>query len=122
MRRCTHEAASGSVLRDLGYRAAHVHVDDVGAHSFDDLGGSGHLVWVAAEDLDRDRPLLLRVLRVLERSIDAPHKPLGAHHLGDHEPAATLPLDQPPERGIGHAGHGSYREWRAEVNGTYFHQ
>ena len=39
-----HEAAAGVVLRDLRHRAAHVDVDDVGAHAFDDARGFGHLV------------------------------------------------------------------------------
>ena len=39
MRRFAHQAAAGVVLRDLRDRAAHVHVDDVGAHALDDLRG-----------------------------------------------------------------------------------
>ena len=44
---------------------------------FDDLRGGRHLVGIAAEDLDRDGPLLLGVLGVFERAIDAAHQPFG---------------------------------------------
>jgi hypothetical protein len=50
--RLAHEAAPGVVLRNLRHRAAHVHVDDVGSHPFDDLRGRSHLLRVAAEDLN----------------------------------------------------------------------
>ena len=100
-----HQAAAGVVLRDLRHGAAHVDVDDVGAHAFDDLRRRGHLRGIAAEDLDRDRPLLLGVLGVLERAIDAAHEPLGRHHLRDDEPAAAVALDQAAKRRVGHAGH-----------------
>ena len=100
-----HQAAAGVVLRDLRHRAAHVDVDDVGAHAFDDARGFGHLVGIAAEDLDRDRPLFFGVLGVLERAIDAADEPFAAHHLGDDEAAAAVALDQAAERRVGHARH-----------------
>ena len=71
----------------------------------------GHLLGIAAEDLDRDRPLFFGVFGVFERAIDAAHQPLGADHLGDDEAAAAVALDQPAERRVGHAGH--RRERRA---------
>ena len=61
VRGLAHQAAAGVVLRDLRHRAAHVDVHDVGAEPLDDLRGFGHLLGIAAEDLDRDRPLLLGV-------------------------------------------------------------
>ena len=120
MRRLAHQAAAGVVLRDLRHRTAHVDVDDVGAHAFDDLRGRRHLVGIAAEDLDRDRPLFLGVLGVLERAIDAADQPFGAHHLGDDQPAAAVALDQPAERRVGHAGHRRDGERRREVDGADF--
>ena len=76
MLRLAHQAAAGVVLRNLRHRAAHVDVDDVGAHALDDLRGVRHLLGIAAEDLNRDRPLFLGVLGVLERAIDAANEPL----------------------------------------------
>ena len=110
MRRLAHEAAAGVVLGDLGYRTAHVDVDDVGAHAFDDLRGLGHLLRIAAEDLNRDRPLFLRVLGVLQRAIDAADQPLGADHLGHDQTAAAMPLDEAAERRVGHPRHRRYGE------------
>ena len=93
------------MLRDLRHRAAHVDIDDVGAELFDDLRGRRHLFGIAAEDLNRDRPLLLGVLRVLQRPVDAADQPFRADHLGDDEPAAAVPLDETAEGAVGHAGH-----------------
>ena len=76
VRRLAHQAAAGVVLRDLRHRAAHVDVDDVGAHLFDDARGFGHLGGLAAEDLNRDGPLFLGVFGVLERAIDAANQAL----------------------------------------------
>ena len=121
VRRLAHQAAAGVVLGDLRHRAAHVHVDDVGAHAFDDLRRRGHLLGIAAEDLDGDRPLFFRVLGVLERPIDAADEALGAHHLGDDQPAAAVPLDQAAERRVGHAGHRGDGERRRKVDGADFH-
>ena len=103
--RLTHEAASGIVLGDLRDRTPHVHVDDVRAHAFDHLRRRRHLLGIAAEDLNRDRPLFFRVLGELERAVDAAHQPFRADHLGDHESAAAVPLDQAAECAVGHAGH-----------------
>ena len=64
------------MLRDLRNGAAHIDVDDVGAHALDDLRRRRHFFGIAAEDLDRYRPLLFGVLRVFERAIDAAHEPL----------------------------------------------
>ena len=100
-----HQAAAGVVLGDLRHRAAHVDVDDVGAHALDDLRGGRHLLGIAAEDLDRDRPLFLGVLGVLERPIDAAHEPLGADHLGHDEPATAFALDEPAEGSVRHPRH-----------------
>ena len=82
----------------------------------------GHLLRIAAEDLDRDRPLFLGVLGVLERAIDAAHQPLGAHHLGDDEAAAAVALDQAAERRVGHAGHRRDGERRREFDGADLHR
>ena len=59
-----HQAAAGAVFGDFRNRAAHVDVDNVGAHAFHDPGGRGHLVGIAAENLNRHGPLFLGVLRV----------------------------------------------------------
>src|SRR5262249_1311587 len=77
---------------------------------------------VAAEDLNRDRPLLLGVLSVLQRAIDPAHEPLGADHLGHDETASAMTLDQTAERRVGHARHGSDDEGSRESDATYFHQ
>ena len=121
MLRLAHEAAARIVLRDLRHRAAHVDIDDVGAELFDDLRGRRHLFGIAAEDLNRDRPLLLGVLRVLECPIDAADEPLGADHLGHHETAAAMALHETAEGRVGHAGHGGDRERRWEGDGPDFH-
>ena len=112
VRGLAHQAAAGVVLRDLRHRAAHVDVHDVGAHALDDLRRRSHRCRVAAEDLDRDRPLWLRELGVLERAIDAAHEPFRAHHLGDDEAAAAVTLHEPAEGGVGHARHRGNREGR----------
>ena len=105
--RLAHQAAAGVVLGDLRHRAAHVDVDDVGAHAFDDLRGRGHLVRIAAENLNRDRPFLFGVFRVLERPVDPAHEPFGADHLGDDETAAAMALDQTTKRRVGHPAMGA---------------
>ena len=122
VRRLAHQAAAGVVLRDLRHRAAHVDVDDVGAHAFDDLRGRRHLLGIAAEDLNRDRPLFLGVLGVLERPVDAAHQPFGAHHLGDDEAAAAVALDQAAERRVGHARHRRDGKRRREFDGADLHR
>ena len=119
--RLAHQAAAGVVLGDLRHRAAHVDVDDVGAHALDDLRRGGHLVGIAAEDLDRDRPLLFGVSGVLERAVDAAHQTLGADHLGHDEPASALALDEAAERSVGHARHRGERERRREIDGPDLH-
>src|SRR5262249_53973139 len=68
-------------------------------------------------DLDRDRPLLWRVLRVLERPVDAADETFGAHHLGHDQATAAVALDQTAERRVGHARHRSDREWRRQLDG-----
>src|SRR5262245_62634939 len=73
--RSAHQAAPGVVFGDLRHRAAHVHVDDVGAHSLDDLRRRRHLLWIAAEDLNGNRALLFRVL-------DRKSTRLNSSHLG----------------------------------------
>ncbi len=103
--RLAHQTATRVVLRDLRHGASHVHVDDVGAHALDDPRGFGHLVGIAAEDLDRNRPLFLRVLGVLERAIDAAHEAFRADHLGHDKAASAMALHQTAKRGVGHAGH-----------------
>ena len=122
VRRLAHQAAAGVVLRNLRHRASHVHVDDVGAHPLDDLGGVGHLLRIAAEDLNRDRPFFLGELGVLERPVDAADQPFGAHHLGDDETAAAVPLDEAAEGRVGHAGHRRDRERRRECDGADLHR
>ena len=74
-------------------------------HKYADLRRFRHLPGVAAEDLNRDRPFLLGVLRVLERPVDAADQPFRADHLRDDEPAAAVPLDEAAEGAVGHAGH-----------------
>ena len=114
MARVAHQRAAGVVLRDLRHRAAHVDVDDVGAHALDDAGSISHLCGIAAEDLDGDRPFFLGVLGVLERAVDAPDEPFGADHLGDDQTAAPLALHQAAKRGVGHAGHRRDTDGRGE--------
>ena len=70
----------------------------------------GHALGLAAEDLNRHRPLFLGVLGVLERAVDAAHEPLAADHFRDDQAAATLALHQAAEGRIGHAGHGRHHE------------
>ena len=91
VRRLAHQAAAGVVLRDFRHRTAHVDVDDIGAHALDNLRRVGHLLGIAAEDLNGDRPLFFGVLGVLERPIDAANQPFGTDHLGHDQP-------QPPWR------------------------
>jgi hypothetical protein len=83
--------------------------------------GRGHLVGVAAEDLHGDGALLFGELGVFERAVDPAHESLGAHHLGDDEAAAAVAFHEAAERRVGHAGHGRDREWRLEVDRSYFH-
>ena len=122
VRRLAHQAAAGMVLRNLGHRTAHVDVHDVGAHAFDDLRRRRHLVGISAEDLDRDGPLRLCVLGVLERSIDPANEPLRAHHLGDDEAAAAVAFDETAKRRVGHAGHWGHGKGGREVDGAYLHK
>jgi hypothetical protein len=93
------------VLGDLGHRASHVHINDVGAHAFDDLRGVSHLDGIAPEDLDRDRPFFFGVFRILQRAIDAAYQPFGRDHLGHDQTAAALSLYESTEGRIGHARH-----------------
>ena len=122
MRGLAHQAAPGVVFGDLRHRATHVHVDDVGAQTFDDLGSLGHRDRIAAENLDGYRPLFFGVFGVLERAIDPPNQPLGADHLGDDQSAAPLPLDQSAERGVGHARHRGDDKRRGERYRPDFHR
>src|SRR5262249_12969194 len=81
----------------------------------------GHLLRIAAKDLDRDGALFLGVLRVLERPVDPAHEPLGAHHLGDHQAAAAVPLHETAECRVGHARHGRDGEWRPQLDVAKLH-
>ena len=118
VRRLAHEAAARVVLGDLRHRAAHVDVDDVGAHLLDHARRFGHPRRLAAEDLDGDGPLLFGVLGVLERAIDAAHQPLAADHLGHDEAAPTLALHQAAKRGVGHTRHGRDDKRRLQRDGS----
>jgi hypothetical protein len=109
------------VFRDFRHRAAHVDVDNVGTKTFDDLRGGGHLLRIAAEDLNGDRPLLFRVFRVLERPIDAANQPFGRDHLRHDKPATTVALHEAAERRIGHAGHRRDDKRRRQLDGADFH-
>ena len=100
-----HQAAAGLMLGNLGHRAAHVHIHNIGAHRFDNLGRRRHLGRIPPENLDRDRPLFRRVLGVFQRAVDASDQSFRADHLGHDEPAPTMTLDEPPERGVGHPRH-----------------
>ena len=122
VRRFAHQAAPGVVLRDLRHRASHVDVDDVGADAFDDLRGRRHLFRIAAEDLNRDRPLFFGVLRVFERAIDPAHQPLGAHHLADDQTAPALPLHETAECRVRHARHRRERKRRRQFDGSDLHK
>jgi len=119
--RLAHEAAAGVVLRDLRHRTTHVDVDDVGAHAFDNLRRISHHLRIAAEDLNRHRPLFLGVFGVLEGAIDAADQPLGTDHLGDDQPASALALDETTECGVGHARHRRERDRLIEGNSADFH-
>ena len=66
-------------------------------------------------------PLFFGVLGVFERPIDAADEAFGAHHLGDHEAAAAVALDQPAERRVGHAGHRGDGQRRREVDSADLH-
>ena len=118
MRGLAHQAAAGVVLRDFRDRTSHVDVDDVSAHAFDDLRGIGHHERVAAEDLNGDRPLLLRIFGVLERAADPAHQALGRNHLSDDEPAAAVAFHEPAECGIRHARHRGERDGIVQLNGS----
>jgi hypothetical protein len=85
------------------------------------LRGIGHLLRIAAEDLDRDGPLLLGVLRVLERPVDPAHQPLGAHHLGDHKAAPAVPFHQAAESRVRHARHGRDGKRRSKLDIANLH-
>ena len=103
--RLPHQAAAGVVLGNLRHRASHVDIDDVGAHAFDDPRGLRHLLGIATKDLNRDRPLLLRVLRVLERAIDAANEPLDCTPSRSRQARSPLTLDEPAKCRVGHARH-----------------
>ena len=120
--RLAHQRTAGVVLRDFRDGAPHVDVDDVGAHSLDDLRRGRHLLGIAAENLDRDGALFLGIFRVLERAVDAADEPFGADHLGDDETAPARALHEAAEGGIRHARHRGERERRCEVDGADFHQ
>src|SRR5882672_1711434 len=116
-----HQAATRVVLRDLWYRASHVHVDDVGAHAFDDLRGGRHFFRVTPENLNRDWPLLLGIFRVFERSVDAAYEPFRADHFSDDQTATTVALDQTPKRRVRHPRHGSDSKRRRQLDVPYPH-
>ena len=105
VRRFPHQAAARVVLGDFRHGTAHVHVDDIRAHPFDDARRLGHLFRIAAEDLNRDRALFLGVFRVLERAVDAADEALGADHLGHDQPATAVAFHQAAKGGVGHARH-----------------
>src|SRR5262249_38239631 len=117
----SHQAAAGVVLRYLRHRASHVDVDDVGAHAFDDLRGGRHLLGIAPKDLNGNWTLLVRVLGVLERAVDAAQQALRADHLGDDEAAAAVALHETAECRVGHARHRRDGEWRWQRDGTNVH-
>ncbi len=119
--RFAHQAAAGMMLGDFRHRAAHVDVHDIGAHALDDARRLGHAIRIAAEDLDGHGPLFLGVLGVLERPVDAAHQPLAAHHLAYDQAAPAVPLHQPAEGRVGHAGHGRDDQRRGEFDGADLH-
>ncbi len=109
------------MLRDLRHWASHVHVNDVGAHAFDDLRGVSHLDGIAPENLDRNRPLLLGVFRVLQRAADAADQPFGRDHFGHDQAAAALSLHEAAKRGVCHARHRRHHKRRGQLDGANLH-
>ena len=122
MLRCSHEAAPSLMLGDLGHWTTHVDVDNVGAHSLDDLRRLCHPTGVTTKNLDRHRPLRLGVLGVFERPVDPTDQPLRADHLGDDQPAPAPPLDQTAEGSVGHPRHRGQRERRLECDRPNLHR
>src|SRR5687767_5926356 len=51
------ESRAAAMLHYLWRRTATVHIKDVGADFFSHLGGHAHALWLAPEDLHRERPL-----------------------------------------------------------------
>ena len=88
---------------------------------FYDLRRRRHLLRIAAEDLNRNRAFLFRVLGVLQRPIDATNEPLRADHLGDDQPASALPLHETAEGSVRHSRHRRESERGTQFDRSDFH-
>ncbi len=108
---------AGAGLRDLADGAAEVDVDDVRACGDDRRRGLGHVRRLGAEDLDGERPLVLRDSQVAERALVAVVNAGAAHHLRADETGAVAPA-LPPEGLHAHAGHRREHEPRGDLHGA----
>src|SRR5262249_42198600 len=80
-----------------------------------------YLLWTAGEMVMGDGSYFGGILDELKRSPDTAYEPLRADHLGDDQTTSTVPLDQPTERRVRHARHGSDGEGRRQLEVTYSH-
>ena len=116
-RQIAHQRRSGVAVDHLLHRAAHVDVDDRRALLLVELGGFGHAFRLATGQLHGDG-LLARVpggfLDALPRLADHCFR---CNHLG-HGQAGAEPLDERPERHVGHAGHRCQDHGHIDAVGT----
>ena len=83
--RVVEQRRPGTGFRHLPHRAAEVDVDEVGAGGLDHARRLGHRRRPRAEDLDRERMLVLGDPEVPERLLVAVLDPGARDHLGAHE-------------------------------------
>ena len=91
-------------LDDLGHRAAHVDVDDIGAGRLRHPGRLRHHPGVAPHQVHRDRRLIPIEVHQPERFPMPADERLAADHLGAGQPGAELPSDLSEGR-VGDARH-----------------
>ena len=119
--RVLHQPRAVPGIGHLGYRAAHIDVNDIGAGA---LPGHArrllHTGRVAAEDLHRRRVFPLPQLKERNGLFVLIAQGLGAHHLRDGIARPQLPADG-PEGQVCHSRHRSQRQSRIYRDIANFH-
>ena len=113
--RLFEQRGAGAGLGHLRYGTAEVHIQDVGSGRFDHAGRLGHGSRAGAEDLHRERALVLGYSEIAQRALIAMVETLAADHLGADETRSVLAALAP--KGLdAYAGHRGEHQPRRDLD------
>ena len=91
----SHKSGTVAVVKDLRYRTAHIHIEDIIRDIFDDMGSLDHRVHIRAEKLKRDRMLVRSNLKKLPGIFIVVADGLGTYHFHADKTSAHFVADAP---------------------------